>query len=54
MAGATSYSILRLRPSRGLSADLDGYPITVYERDEPGIDRLLPARWAFCTMFTRC
>jgi predicted enzyme related to lactoylglutathione lyase len=25
-------------------ADLDGYPITVYERDEPIIDRLPPAR----------
>ncbi len=43
MAGAISYSSLRLRPCRGLSADLDGYPITVYERDEPVIDRLPPA-----------
>jgi len=25
-------------------ADLDGYPITVYERDEPIIDRLPPTR----------
>ncbi len=25
-------------------ADLDGYPITVYEQDEPIIDRLPPAR----------
>lgn len=25
-------------------ADLDGYPITVYEQDEPIVDRLLPAR----------